>query len=334
MGRALIQPGGVDVEQRLEGGVVEGQPLGRAEDGHGVGQMVQRLVMGLDMATQGVARLFGLGHVEGEGQNGPGPALDRLGDNPPGAAPSATGRPAEAVLMPVGPAGLGDNGVGATVEAQSLFARLFDAVGLHLGQPGLVGPGQPTGCVGDPGRRRIGIRQQAQTALGGRADQPEPRQPQPGRACRGPALDRPGPAGPFQHGVKGLTLVDQGIQPRSRRPPRGVQHDQAGVTGVVFVAAEFTGQGCPGLGRSQPPGLSIGRQGQPHILKGRQCPVAIGQINQSRRQGRLRHLIARSQPPTQPRGPGAEGQGQPRGTRGRDIGDVGLGHGVVSAPAT
>ena len=102
---------------------------------------------------------------------------------------------------------------------------------------------------------------------------------------------------------------------------------------MVFVVGQFAGQGVPGLGRSQPFGLAVGGQGQPHILEGRQRPVAVGQIDEGRGQFGLGHPVARRQPATQPRRPGAEGQGQPRGARGRDIGDVGLGHGVVSAPA-
>ena len=175
MGGPLVQPGRIDVEQGLEGRVVEGQPLGRAEDGDRVGQMVQRLVMGLDVAAQGVARLLRLGHVQRKGQHRARPALNRLGHDPPRPPPSAAGGPAEAVLMLMRPARLGHDGVGAAVEAQPLLARRLDTVGLHLGQPRLVGPGQPPGRIGDPGRGRIGIGQQAQTALGGRPDQPQPR---------------------------------------------------------------------------------------------------------------------------------------------------------------
>ena len=114
MGRPFVQPGGVQVEQGLEGGVVKGQAFGGAEDGDRIGEVVQRLVVGVDVAAQGVAGLFGLRHLDGEG--GHGAAGRRFGDDPPGPAMAAAGRPAEPFLTQPQPARLGDQGVGPAVE--------------------------------------------------------------------------------------------------------------------------------------------------------------------------------------------------------------------------
>ena len=311
---------------------MEGQPPRRAEDGDGVGDVVQGLVMGLDVAAQGVARLLGLGHVQGEGQH---PAAGRgLGHDPPGAAAPAARGPAEAFLTLMQAAGFGHDGVGAAVEGQGLVARGLDGLDLHLRQPGAVGPGQSPARVDHPGRGRIVVGQQAQTALGGGAHQAQTRHAQPGRAGAGPALDGPGARLALQHGVKGLAPLDQGVQTRTGGGANRVQNHEGGIIGENFGAVrQITDDHIPGGGRTQPVGPAPGRQGDADILEGGQRAVTGGQVAVGVGDRRLQRAVPVGQPPTQPRGPGAERQGEARGARGRDIGDVRLGHCVRSAPA-
>ena len=195
MGRPLVQPGRVEIEQGLERRVVEGQPTRRTEDGDGVREVVQGLVMGLDVTAQGVARLLGLGHVDGEDQDRPAGPGQGLGHDLPRPAPPVPGGPAEAFLMRPDTRGLGRQLVGAPVETGLALARGLHRGTFDLGQPGPIGPDQTPVVIHHPGRRRRGVGDQS----GAEAVVPirmchaprHGRQSQPGRAVdRGP-LDLP-----------------------------------------------------------------------------------------------------------------------------------------------
>ena len=334
MGRTFVQPGRVDVEQGLEGGIVEGQPLLRAEDGDGVGQVVQRLVMGVDVAAQGVARLFRLGHFDGEG--GDGAAARRLGDDAPGAPRAPAGRPAEALLAHAQTRGLGDQGVGAAVEGHALFDGVVDALGIGLVQPGAVGPGQFSGPVHDPGRGGRGVAQQGQAAFGrirpGQGEARRGRQPQPGRTARDPSLDPPG-----LHIVQRdqtferLTFVNQGVDQSAVGDPELVQDGGSGLGVLTRQPRDQFGRTDRQTGR-----LPVRRQGQADVVEGAQHGVMAAEVGQGLDPLALGGDGGLMQPPTQQQGPGADGHGQSGCARCGDIGDVGLGHSCpwrrVSAP--
>jgi hypothetical protein len=333
VGRALVQPGRVDVEQLLEGDVVEGQPLGRAEDGHRVGEVVQGLVMGLDVTAQGVARLLGLGHVDGEGQDrsgqGAGPG-QRLGDDPPGAAASAPGRPAEAFLTHADPARLGQQGLGAAVEDQPLVARLLQTRRIDLGQPGAVGPDQFARRVDHPGRGRRGVGQQAQARLDARtgcadrnslsqATPPDSRPSTPSRRRRVDAH------------VAGFALFDQGADlARARR--RGWRWPEPRRRRRRHPRAQGGAGRDHGLGRTQQTGhAAVGGQADAQVLEGRQGAVALGQGGGPFGLPGLDLGFARGQTTAQPPGPGADRQCQTRRACRRHKGDFGFRH--QSSPA-
>ncbi|MNX67490.1 hypothetical protein D3C86_986250 [compost metagenome] len=324
VGRTFVQPGRVDGEQGLEGGVVEGQPLGRAEDGHGVGQVVQGLVMGFDVTAQGVARLLGLGHVDGEGDDGAASARQRLGQDAPGLATAVRRHPAEALLSGVQARGLGHHGVGAAIKAQARLARLGQGLGAGLGQPGAVGPDQLPGPVDHPGRGRRGLGQGAQTRVRRCLGAAQLRQAQPGRAAERTPLDRPGAVGGFQQGLERLAALDQPLHLSRvgfvQRPDDGLGRRRAFATGREHRQ---------GLGRAEHRlGRALGRQGQPHVVEHVQGAFAGGGVGAFARQPSLDLGLARPQPLAQPPGPGADRQRQTRCTRSGHIGDVGLGHPV------
>ncbi len=306
---------------------MEGQPLGRAEDGDGVGQVIQRLVMGLHVAAQGVARLLGLGHLDGEGDHGAASARQRLGQDLPRPAPPARRGPPEAVLTRVQAQRLGHQPVRAAIETQPPFARFGQGLGPRLGQPGAVGPDQPPGPVHDPGRRRRLFRQNpgpraaVQSALA--ADPGQTRQPQPGRPAMRPALDRPCAFRRLHQGLEGLSALNQRLHAPGMQT--GQHRDHGLRRRQPFKAGRQRRQG---LGRAERRlRLALRAQGHAHVVERGQGPLAGRRRGLGPAQPALDLDLAGAQPRAQPPGPGADRQRQTGRPCGGCISDVGLGHG-------
>ena len=250
---------------------MEGQPLGRAEDGHRIGEVVEGLVVGLDVAAQGVAGLLRLGRLQRPGQ-GAAAGLQRqgLGDDAPGAAAAVAGGPAEAVLAHAGAGGLGGQGVDAAVQPLAAGAGLGQRRLPRLGQPGGVGPDQAAGGVHRPHRQGRGLggmgggRSGAGAAALDRSfrggGQGRGRgQAQPGGPALDASLDQHPAVGPRQPRLERRSGVGQLVQPGADRAEAAQHIEQAGVGRGAHAPGDL-GQG-QGMGRGLRRGAG-GRRGR------------------------------------------------------------------------
>ena len=158
---------------------MEGEAAVGGEDGHGVGEAVERIVVGGDGALQGLAGVLRLGDVESEGA---GPAtLQGPRVHQKGAAATVHRHPAQGLAAAACAGGLGGGGLGAAVETEGAVLRLLQAGGVDGGEPSVVRPGGPPVALRQPDRRRQGVEEggearRARQALTHGGGEPKPRQ--------------------------------------------------------------------------------------------------------------------------------------------------------------
>ncbi len=131
---------------------MEGQLLFRAENGDGVFQRVERFVVCLGVAFEGLAAFFGLGDVNRVGADIG--FVERFGDDLEGAPLPADRQPAEAFAAHMLFQRFHDEGVGIAVKRQVFLHRVFKTGGFGGPEPGGIGPDDTAVTGADPAGRR------------------------------------------------------------------------------------------------------------------------------------------------------------------------------------
>ena len=164
----------------------------RPEDGDGVGEPVQGLVMGVRVALQLLARLFGVRGVKGHGRRAA--AFQRQGGDLHGLALAAYRDKAHARARLSGLGRFQRHLFGGAIKHGAARDRLLDAARLGGDQPGSVGPDQFAAWRGDPRGVRKPIEKRRESRRRRQARRSRLGQPQPGHGARHPPLDRQGAA--------------------------------------------------------------------------------------------------------------------------------------------
>ena len=215
VGRPLGQPCRLQPPQLGEGGVVVRQPPRLAEDRHGLGDVVQGLVVGLDVFLEGVADVLDLGDVGAEHAH---PAafqrLRRQAERAPAAVQIDPAQSLAASVLALGALfhRLDHQGVGGAVEALAGQGGGRGRGRADRAQERLVAPHRLAVGVGDPARLDHAVEQGGET--GGRRQAglaaADRRQAQPGQGAGRPPLDRDPAAGAPRLERAGFAALEQG----------------------------------------------------------------------------------------------------------------------------
>ncbi len=189
MAGLLGEPGRLQPPQFGEGRIVEDQLLGLAEHRHGVGDVVQRLVVRLDVALQELAQLLPFADILRPDADPA--AFQRLGGDVEGAALAGDRRPADGVAPLAEVGRLAGQRVGGAVEGDAPVRGLVEAGGVGGLQPGGVDPDGRAVRRGDPGRGGAGVQEGREARRGGQARVLADRrgEPEPGERAGRAALD-------------------------------------------------------------------------------------------------------------------------------------------------
>ncbi len=233
---------------------MEGQASCGGEDGHGVGQPVQGVIVGRDVTLEGLASLLRLADVDGDGAHQP--AVQRRGSDLHGLALARRRRPAQ--RRPAGSdlSRLADHGVRAAAERQPFSGARFDGWRLDRLQPGAVGPDQGAVGTGHPGRRRLAVQEGGELIAGRQAllDRGAARQAQPGDGAGGAALDVEPAARTGRMEGAGLAPVDQAADPQRMV---GIVHQRRDQGARIGADAERRAAEGEGLLAGHQPGPAV-----------------------------------------------------------------------------